>query len=88
MGIVLETWETIWVENVWVTTSGMFSLAPMACLVRQTRKERIMLSVDFPFTRNELGVKFLEALRLDGMVNEEELEGIAWRNAERLLKLG
>ncbi|EME84062.1 uncharacterized protein MYCFIDRAFT_187227 [Pseudocercospora fijiensis CIRAD86] len=77
----------VWDENVWVTTSGMFSLAPMACLVRQTEIERIMLSVDFPFTRNELGLKFLRQLQEDGMVAEEELEGIAWRNAERLLRL-
>ncbi|KXT10490.1 hypothetical protein AC579_4263 [Pseudocercospora musae] len=78
-----EVWDT----NVWVTTSGMFSLAPIACLVRMMKKERIMLSVDFPFTRNELGVKFLESLKADGMVSEEEWEGIAWRNAEKLLKL-
>lgn len=77
----------VWDENVWVTTSGMFSLAPMACLVRQCRRDRILLSVDYPFTRNELGVEFLEALRRDGMVSEEELEGIQGKNAARLLKI-
>ncbi|CAD6581397.1 MAG: hypothetical protein ASARMPRED_000601 [Alectoria sarmentosa] len=77
----------VWDENVWITTSGMFFLAPMAAVLRQCRPDRIMFSVDYPFGKNEAGVAFLKALKAEGMVGDEVLEGIACRNAERLLKI-
>ncbi|KAJ3712010.1 putative metal-dependent hydrolase [Lentinula raphanica] len=77
----------VWRENIWVTTSGMFSLAPMACLLHASPADHIMFSVDYPFSSNETGKKFLEELRDSELVNEEEFEGIAFKNAERLLKV-
>ena len=50
----------MWDENVWVTTSGMFYLAPFACLVRVVKMERILYSVYYPFERNELGKGCIE----------------------------
>ena len=72
-------------DNIWITTSGMFSLDPMACLVRVIKRDRIMLSIDYPFSANESGRKFIEDLEKSGMVTPEELEDIAYKNAERLL---
>ncbi len=77
----------VWDNNISVTTSGMFSLNPMACMLRNTKVERIMYSVDYPFSSNEEGMQFLKELESSGMVTQEELECIAYKNAERLLKL-
>lgn len=82
-----KTLKQVWDENLWVTTSGMFSLNPLACMLRNTRVERILYSVDWPFADNETGWKFLEELRDSGMVSEEQLHMIAYKNAEVLLKV-
>ena len=78
-----EVWDT----NIWITTAGMFSTTPMATLLRATKIERILYSVDYPFAQNEDGAKFIEDLEKSGMVTEKELEMIAHGNATRLLKL-
>lgn len=75
----------VWAENVWVTTSGFFDTGNMACVLRACAVERVLFSVDYPFGRNENGVKFLEKLREEGLVDEQGLERIAWKNAEALL---
>jgi hypothetical protein len=43
--------------------------------------------VDWPFAENELGLDFMKELVKDGMVTEEQLEMIAYKNAETLLKI-
>ena len=78
-----EVWDT----NIWITTSGMFSLNPMACMLRNTKHDRILYSVDYPFAMNEEGLEFVEALEKSGMVTEEEFKNICYENAERLLKI-
>lgn len=75
----------VWDENIWITTSGMFAVTPMATVVRQCKPDRILYSVDYPFTKNEWGLQFLKDLRLDGLITDEVLEGIAYKNAEKLL---
>ena len=77
----------VWDNNVWITSSGMFSLAPMAAVVRQCKLDRILFSVDFPFDKNEEGLAFMKALKADGLVSDEVLEGIANKNAQSLLKV-
>lgn len=86
-GTFQRSLKEVWDENIWITTSGMFSLAPLACLLRTTKIERILFSVDYPFSENETGRKFIEEIKQSGLVKEEELEMIAHRNAEILLKL-
>ena len=80
-----KTLKDVWNTNVWITTSGMFSTNPMACVLRNTNVERIMFSVDYPFSQNKEGTAFLEELKTSGLVSERELEMIAYRNAESLL---
>ncbi|KAL8738594.1 MAG: hypothetical protein Q9181_000645 [Wetmoreana brouardii] len=79
--------KEVWDGNIWITTSGMFSVNPMACILRNTRVERIMFSVDWPMSKNEEGTKFLEELAASGLVTKEELSMIEWKNAARLLRL-
>lgn len=39
----------VWDENIWITTSGMFAVAPMATIMRQCKPDRILYSVDVSF---------------------------------------
>ena len=77
--------KQVWDENIWVTTSGVWSLDPLRCMLANTKMERILFSVDFPFEKNENGLKWMEELEQSGLVTSEELEMIAFRNSERLL---
>ena len=92
-GITDPQWPTtrklreVWDENIWITSSGMFSLTPMATAVRQCKPDRILYSVDFPFSENQDGLDFMTALKASGLVSDEVVEGIAYKNAESLLKV-
>lgn len=82
-----RSFREVWDSNLWLTTSGNWALDPLACILRNTKHDRIMYSVDYPFSRSADGLKWLEELEEGGMVSEDELEGIRWRNAANLLKL-
>lgn len=77
--------QTVWDENLYITTAGMFAVAPMACLLRVCRIEHIMYSVDYPFSGNEDGKEFLEDLAKSGLCSKDEMDKIAFGNAEQLL---
>lgn len=79
--------RTVWRENIWVTTSGYFSLAPLACLLQVSSIDKVMYSVDYPFSGNEKGLAFVKELQDSGLVNDEQLHMFCHRNAEKLLKL-
>lgn len=79
------SFKQVWLNNIWVTTSGMFSVAPIACLVNTMPPMRILFSVGCPLC-DEMG-NFIEDLRASGLLKQEELEGMAFRNAEKLLGL-
>ncbi|KAJ0346300.1 hypothetical protein COL154_008279 [Colletotrichum chrysophilum] len=86
-GTRLRPWRQVWRENVWITTSGVWELAPMACIFRNTSLSHILYSVDYPFEKNETGLAWMRELQESGLVTPDELEMIAHRNAEQLLKL-
>ena len=85
-GLKRDLWE-VWKTNIWVTTSGMFSLAPLACLLRVSPIEKIMYSVDYPFSTNEKGAAFVEDMSKSGMLSDKQMEMICYKNAESLLRL-
>ena len=66
----------VWDENIWITTSGAWSLAPIKCILENTKVERIIYSVDYPFETNEKGREWFE-----------QLEMVVYGNAQRLLKV-
>ncbi|KAH8552558.1 putative 2-amino-3-carboxymuconate-6-semialdehyde decarboxylase [Umbelopsis sp. PMI_123] len=82
-----RTLKQVWDENIWVTTSGMFTLPPLYLLLKTTKIDRILYSVDYPFASNKAGEEFIKELSKSGFVTEEELEMIAYRNAESLLNV-
>lgn len=59
----------------------------MKCLLGNTKLDRILYSVDYPFTSNEQGLAWFRELEQSGLVDEEGLQMIAHKNAEKLLKL-
>ena len=66
-----------------ITTSGCFSLPPFLCMLEIVGADRILFSVDYPFSPNSIGRVFLDSLP----VAPEQLAKIAHGNAEKLLKL-
>ncbi|MGH9691236.1 MAG: amidohydrolase family protein [Candidatus Acidiferrales bacterium] len=70
-------------EHFHITTSGYFTLPPYLCALQVVGADRILFSVDYPFSANATGREFLNILP----ASKEDLEKIAHRNAERLLKL-
>ena len=70
-------------EQVWITISGFYTLPPFLAALHTFGADRILFSVDYPYSSNKAAVDFLEALP----VSPRDREKIAFRNAERLLRL-
>lgn len=81
------SFKHVWHNNIWVTTSGMFSLTPLDCLLKTTSIDRIMYSVDYPFSANEKGMQFFEEIEKSGLIAGDDLAKFAYLNAEKLLKV-
>lgn len=72
-------------QNFWITTSGYFTVPPLLCAREVMGADRILLSVDYPFSDMENGRRFVAELAQ--RLPEDEVEGVAHRNAEKLLKI-
>ena len=66
-----------------ITTSGYFTLPPFQCAMEVMGADRILFSVDYPYSPNTVGRSFLNSLT----ISPEEMGKISGGNAERLLKL-
>ncbi len=73
-------------SNITVTTSGYFSLPPLECAVKVLGVDRLMFSVDYPFSPNTRGRAFLNEAA--GVLDAQEMEALTHGNAERVLRLG
>ncbi|TVY83856.1 Decarboxylase orsB [Lachnellula suecica] len=82
-----RSFTDVWKQNIWITTSGMFSLPPLACLLQTTTIDHVLYSVDYPFSQNDKGKDFVEEIKKSGLMSEEDMEKFAYRNAEVLLKV-
>ena len=81
-GLALKPSE-YFLRNIWVTTSGLFSLPPVLCTVQVLGVDRVLFSVDYPFGDNAAGRALLDALPLA----PAEVAKIAGGNAEQVLRL-
>ncbi|KAL2018725.1 hypothetical protein VTK56DRAFT_431 [Thermocarpiscus australiensis] len=84
-GTFQRDFRAVYDENIWITTSGVWSLDPLRCILANTRLDHILYSVDYPFQKNEVGLGWVQELEKSGLVTDEQLEAIAYGNAERLL---
>lgn len=69
--------------QVHITTSGYFTRPPFDCARSVLGLDRILYSVDYPFSPTTNGQKFLASLDL----SDDERNALTHGNAERLLKL-
>jgi uncharacterized protein len=70
-------------DHVHVTTSGLFTWPPLQVLLAVFGADRVLFSIDYPYSSNRLGRDFLDSLKMPAA----ELEKFAHGNADRLLKL-
>ena len=70
-------------DQVWITTSGFFTMAPFMAALMTFGADRILFSVDYPFASNARARAFLDALP----VSPADRAKIAHGNADRLLRL-
>lgn len=69
--------------NVHITTSGYFTRQPFHCCREVVGLDRMMFSIDYPFSPTTRGRDFLQSLDLA----DEDRNAFAHGNAERLFKL-
>ncbi len=71
--------------NIHLTTSGWFTLPPLRCALEVVGIERMMYSVDYPFSANTKGKDFLE--KVAEVLSTVERERFVGGNAAKALKL-
>jgi hypothetical protein len=72
-------------SNIHCTTSGYFTLPPLRCALEVVGIDRLLFSVDYPYSPNSRGRAFLDSL--PEILGEEDLAKLTHRNAEHLLCL-
>jgi len=72
-------------SNIHLTTSGYFSQPPLRCALEVVGLERLLFSVDYPFSPNTRGRAFLNGLA--DILGPEELARLTHRNAQTVLHL-
>ena len=71
------------VDQVWITTSGIFTQPPFVAALQTFGIDRIMFSVDYPFARDAQGRKFLDEVSLA----PADMAKLCHGNTDALLKL-
>ncbi len=70
-------------DQVWITTSGIFTEPPFLAALLTFGIDRIMFSVDYPYSSNAQGRTFLERISL----SPADMAKLTHGNADALLKL-
>jgi len=70
-------------DQVWITTSGIFSEPPLLAAQMTFGMDRIMFSVDYPYAPNIAGRRFLNSISLA----PADMAKLCHANADALLKL-
>ena len=71
-------------DQVWLTTSGIFSEPPLLAALLTFGIDRIMFSVDYPYAPNARGRAFLDRISLA----PADMAKLTHANADALLRLG
>jgi predicted TIM-barrel fold metal-dependent hydrolase len=70
-------------EQVYITTSGVFTLPPLMIALETFGIDNVLFSVDYPFSTNGDGKRFLDSIPLPA----DQIQKIAHLNAEGLLSI-
>lgn len=70
-------------QHFYITTSGFFTDPPLQLALQTMGADRVIFSVDYPYSANERGRTFLD----NAPISQTDKEKISHLNAERLLKL-
>ncbi len=70
-------------ENIWITTSGNFSVPALKCAIDVLGADRILFAVDYPFEECSEASKFIETAD----ISDEHRQMICWENASKLLEI-
>ena len=70
-------------RNIAITTSGVCSDISLRCALDAMGTDRVMFSVDYPFEKTELAVRFISEAR----VTETERTQVASENAKRIMRI-
>ena len=70
-------------DQVWITTSGVFSQPPLLAALLTFGVDHIMFSVDYPYSPNARGREFIDSISLA----PADMAKFTHRNADALLKL-
>jgi uncharacterized protein len=81
-GLPRSVSQTI-LDHVFITTSGFFTVPPFLAALLTFGADRILFSVDYPFSNNAVARAFLDLLP----IAPADREKIAHGNADKLLKL-
>lgn len=71
-------------RNLYITTSGVSSSAPLLCSLLALGADHILFGTDYPFESMSTACEFIE----NAPISEADREKICYRNAESLLHLG
>ncbi|KAI0900643.1 amidohydrolase 2 [Annulohypoxylon nitens] len=77
----------VWDQNIWVTSSGIFSVRILEMLLMVTKKDRVLYSIDTPFSKNDQGLDYLRELAEKSSLSKEDLDNFAFGNAKKLFNL-
>lgn len=77
----------VWDRNIWVTSSGMFSVRVLEMLLKVTKKDHVLYSIDTPFNKSLEGRTYIQELADNSSLSKEDLEDFAFGNAKKLFKL-
>jgi predicted TIM-barrel fold metal-dependent hydrolase len=69
-------------ENFYITTSGYFTHPPLLCALMVVGADRVLFSVDYPFSQNAHGRAFLDS----APISAADRAKVAYLNADRLLR--
>jgi hypothetical protein len=78
-----ERVETYFHRHFWITSSGYFTEPPFQCARTVLGLDRLLFSVDYPYSSNLQGRRFLDSL----MLSKEDSEAFAHGNSDALLHL-
>lgn len=69
-------------EQLYITTSGIFTQPPLQIAIETVGIDNILFSIDYPFSTCQMGIDFLHDIRLPA----DQVAKIAHGNADRILK--